>query len=100
MRSETYSCARQQVGGRFQKLTKSAEGAEAAEGIWRTTDMYGVSCLCALVLRSGCPPACVNADSCRAVRKRRKQKEVEERRSITEINYNKTKDRINDEREK
>jgi hypothetical protein len=34
------------------------------------------------------------------VRKRRKQKEVEERRSITEINYNKTKDRINDEREK
>ena len=39
MRSETYSCARQQVGGRFQKLTKSAEGAEAAEGIWRTTGM-------------------------------------------------------------
>ena len=37
MRSETYSSARQQVGGRFQKLTKSAQGAEAAEGIWRTT---------------------------------------------------------------
>jgi hypothetical protein len=37
MRSETYSSARQQVGGRFQKLTKSTEGAEAAEGIRRTT---------------------------------------------------------------
>ena len=39
MRSQTYSCARQQVGGCFHKLTKSAEGAEAAEGIWRTTGM-------------------------------------------------------------
>jgi hypothetical protein len=39
MRSKTYSCARQQVGGRFQELTKSAEGAEAAEGIWRNTGM-------------------------------------------------------------
>lgn len=48
MRSETYSCARQQVGGRFQKLTKTAEGAEAAEGIWRTSGMYGLSCLCVL----------------------------------------------------
>jgi len=39
MKRETYSCARQQVGGRFQKLTKSAEGAEATEGIWRITGM-------------------------------------------------------------
>jgi hypothetical protein len=74
MRSETYSCARQQVGGRFQKFTKSAEGAKAAEGIWRTTGMYGLSCLYTLVLWSSCPPACGNVDSCRAVRKRKKQK--------------------------
>jgi hypothetical protein len=49
MRRETYSGARQQVGGRFHKSLKKDGREEPVEGIQHITGMYGLRCLTLLV---------------------------------------------------